>query len=86
MKRLLSGFSTLIFLFIYSSNSHALVDLWDWVINIDGTSYCFEGPCSSDFLTTGDLVTLGDLPSSIDYSTFNIRDDQSSDFDGLGSH
>ncbi|MCL7489061.1 MAG: hypothetical protein M8357_12915 [Desulfobulbaceae bacterium] len=57
-----------------SSMAHAEIDLWDWGINIDGTTYCLEGPCDYDFFAAGSLNSLADLPSSIDYSNFDLSD------------
>ncbi|MCL7487719.1 MAG: hypothetical protein M8357_06065, partial [Desulfobulbaceae bacterium] len=62
---------------------HAEIDLWDWGINIDGTTYCLEGPCDYDFFTAGLLTSLADLPPSIDYSDFDLTDDWSTNT-GLG--
>lgn len=83
MKNFLSSLFTICFLFNGSSIVHAEIELWDWGINIDGTSYCLEGPCDFDFFSGGQLTSLADLPSSIDYTTFNLSDD-SNVRDGLG--
>jgi hypothetical protein len=66
-----------------SSHAHAEIDLWDWGINIDGTTYCLEGPCDYDFFAAGSLSSLADLPSSIDYTDFDLSDDWSTNT-GLG--
>ncbi|MFH1218020.1 MAG: dockerin type I repeat-containing protein [Pseudomonadota bacterium] len=84
MKRLVSGVNSLLFVFIFSSTSQAEVVLYDWGVNIDGTSYCLEGPCSFDFFSRRNLNNLSGLPSSIDYSEFNFTD-LSSDRDGFGT-
>ncbi|OKY75080.1 MAG: hypothetical protein BM485_10310 [Desulfobulbaceae bacterium DB1] len=73
----------MLFVFIFSSPSQAEVELFDWGINIDGTSYCLEGPCSYDFFSKGNLSKLSDLPPSIDYATFNLTDNYSI-LDGFG--
>ena len=73
------------FLLNVSSMVHAETELYDWGINIDGTTYCLDGPCDFDFLTDGVLTDLTGLPSSIDYSNFHLTDDVLSLKDGLGT-
>ncbi|MFZ5766094.1 MAG: hypothetical protein ACOY4H_10940, partial [Thermodesulfobacteriota bacterium] len=84
MKRLVSGVNSLLFLCIFNSTAQAEVELFDWGINIDGKTYCLEGPCSYDFFTKGNLRKLADLPSSLDYSEFNLTD-TSTIRDGFGT-
>ncbi|MBU1060109.1 MAG: MSCRAMM family adhesin SdrC, partial [Proteobacteria bacterium] len=73
-----------LFFLLCSTNVRAGIDLWDWGINIDGTSYCLEGPCDFDFFSTGTLGSLAELPLSIDFRNFNLTDDFAT-LDGLGT-
>ncbi|MBU0943964.1 MAG: hypothetical protein KJ804_17515 [Proteobacteria bacterium] len=75
---------TLYLVFNISSLAHAQIELWDWGINIDGTSYCLEGPCDFDFFSTANLTSLDELPPSINFTNFNLSD-QVNTFDGLGT-
>lgn len=84
MKKYLSPLLALSCLLQISPVVHAEIDLWDWGINIDGTSYCLEGPCDFDIFSTSSLASLADLPSSIDYSSFNLTDDEFV-LDGMGT-
>jgi hypothetical protein len=85
VKNFLTSLLAVCFLLNISSIVHAETELYDWGINIDGTSYCLYGPCEFDFFTGGQLTALTDLPSSIDHSNFHLTDDDLSLQDGLGT-
>ena len=85
MKNFLTSLIAVCFLLNISSIAHAETELYDWGINIDGTTYCLYGPCDFDFFTGGQLTALTDLPSAIDYSNFHLTDDVPPLKDGLGT-
>jgi hypothetical protein len=85
VKNFLTSLLAVCFLLNISSIVHAETELYDWGINIDGTTYCLYGPCDFDFFTGGQLTALTDLPSSIDHSNFHLTDDTPPLKDGLGT-
>jgi hypothetical protein len=85
VKNFLTSLLAACFLLNVSSVAHAETELYDWGINIDGTTYCLNGPCDFDFFTGGQLTTLAGLPSSIDHRNFHLTDDVLPLKDGLGA-
>lgn len=87
MKHLLTSLFAVCFLLNVNSIAHAEIELYDWGINIDGTSYCLQGTCDYDFFSGEgiQLTSLTELPPSIDHSNFNLSDDVDPYRDGLGT-
>ncbi|MBU4327059.1 MAG: hypothetical protein KKB91_04850 [Proteobacteria bacterium] len=87
MKHLLTSLFAVYLLLNVNSIAHAETELYDWGINIDGTSYCLQGTCDYDFFSGEgiQLTSLTDLPPSIDHSNFNLSDDVDPLEDGLGT-
>lgn len=85
MRNFLSSVLAICFVLNISSIAHAEIQLFDWGINIDGTTYCLQGPCDFDFFDTANLTSLTELPASIDYTQFNLSDDNPIQLDGLGT-
>ncbi|MBU1709487.1 MAG: hypothetical protein KKE17_05730, partial [Proteobacteria bacterium] len=70
MKKILPVIIAIGFLLLGSSSGYAadaVKDLFDWGFNIDGTTYCKEGPCDFD-----NINNLGELPASINAAGFDF--------------
>ena len=73
MKKSLSILRTLLLLvFSISRVDAANIDLLDWGLNINGTTYCLVGPCDFDVDTSGNITGPDDLPPFINTSGFDF--------------